>query len=172
MLSGLNLPNTVPTKEVILDTIPLSFLLMGIYNKKKEQKIKPIANISFTEEKAKLLALLLHNKKIIVTPHVLAEMSNHCEKNTKNIGNFLAATKNIIHGFDEEHVKIESIMADESLFRLGITDIGLLIVGNKDRALLTGEQRHELDNAYRKLHHAPVLNIQDLFLHFAETGIK
>ncbi|MEW5896482.1 MAG: hypothetical protein AB1668_02215 [Nanoarchaeota archaeon] len=168
----MSLAPEITTKEVIIDTIPFSYLLMGIHHQKTKQKIKPIAGIHFEENKAKFLALMLKNKIRIITPEVLAETSNQAKKNIKNLDSFLLNTKEEILGYQEEFVKKEILLETPSLFGLGITDLSLLKIGNKERTLLTGEERRELDHVYENVHQVPAMNIQDIFLRFKELNIK
>ncbi len=168
----MNLSQEITTEEVIVDTIPFSYLLIGIHHEKTKQRIKTIADLLFEENKAKLLALMLGNKIKIITPQVLAETSNQARKNIKEIGSFLLNTKEEILKYQEEFVKKEILLDDPSLFRFGITDISLLKAGNNKRALVTGEQRRELENEYGRLHRVQTLNIQDIFLRFENLGIE
>lgn len=168
----MNLSQEIITKEVVVDTIPFSYLLMGIHHEKTKQRIKDIANLPFEENKAKLLALILRDKTKIITPQVLAETSNQARKNIKEIDSFLSNTKEEILKYQEEFVKKEILLDNPSLFRFGITDLSLLKVGNNKRALVTGEQRRELGNEYEKLHRVSAINIQDIFLRFENLGIE
>ncbi len=167
----MNLFQEITTEEVIVDTIPFSYLLMGIHHEKTKQRIKAIANFPFEENKAKLLALILGNKTKVITPQVLAETSNQARKNIKEIGSFLLNTKEEILKYQEEFVKKEILLDDPSLFRFGITDISLLKAGNNKRALITGEERRELEHEYEKLHQVQTINIQDIFFRFENFGI-
>jgi len=139
---------------------------------KTKQNIKSIANIPFEENKAKLLALMLKEKTKIITPQVLAEISNHAKNNIKQIDSFLLNTKEEILQYEEEYTKKETILSDPSLFRFGITDIRLLKIGNKNRTLLTGEQKYELDKEYEKLHKCKVINLHKIFFKAENLGLK
>ena len=61
-------------KEVIIDTNVLLLLLMGLYNKKE------LVKLNYKEEELALLVEFLRNfDRKVVTPQVLAEISNLAE---------------------------------------------------------------------------------------------
>ena len=60
-------------KEVIIDTNVLLLLLMGLYNKKE------LVKLNYKEELALLVEFLRNFDRKVVTPQVLAEISNLAE---------------------------------------------------------------------------------------------
>ena len=64
-------------KDVIIDTNVLLLLLMGLYNKRE------LAKLNYKEELALLVEFLRNFDRKVVTPQVLAEISNLAENKLK-----------------------------------------------------------------------------------------
>lgn len=144
--------------EVILDTVPLLFFLLGtIANHPHiKQHVQEVANIKFTEGRAKLLFTLLRDKKKIVTPQILAELSNQAEKHIDH-DTFLRANIRNLFSLSECHIKKEDLLSDLSLFKFGLGDISLVKAGSSNRTLITTEMRGGLKCVYEDKHGEVVL---------------
>lgn len=125
-------------QKIILDTGPLFLLLVGWYNPQKLDKI------SFTEEQFGILLSYIHQfNESVVTPHVLAEMSNLAGNRLKeNFPEFMEKTAVFLQEVEEEHIKKEEIIAKNNrklLVDFGITDAALALASGKDRLILTAD---------------------------------
>ena len=152
----------IETKEktILVDTIPLSYYLTGIFSSISGQNIKKVCDIPLEEKKVKQLALFFKNKNKLVTPYVLAEVSTIANRETKgSLANFLKCAGKSLSDFEECWVKKEELLNATKLLHFGLTDISLLKAGNKQRVLITGESKRGLDHAYRSMHGNDAINV-------------
>jgi rRNA-processing protein FCF1 len=123
-------------KEVILDANVLLPLLIGLYNKRE------LVKFNYKEEDFALLVEFIRNfDRKVVTPQVLAEISNLAENKLK--GKFFDFIKNSIRtlmNLEEKYVNKNDILQKEKEVQdFGITDTSLIEAVNRDRLLLTAD---------------------------------
>lgn len=146
-------------QEVLLDTGPLLQVLVGLYNPKKLNKI----GISLDN------FYLLHSfiqpfQKKIVTPHVLAELSNLAKIRLKDdFGELIKFSIWFLSRTNEEMIPKETILKEENLKLLmdfGITDTAISLATNKDRLILTNDGPFFAYCSNKKI---PVLHTDQIF---------
>lgn len=126
-------------KDIIVDTGPLILLLAGNYN------LDLIGKSQLTREFNKydfeLLQYFISKfRKVIVTPQILAEVSNII--NTKRINgkfsDFIEKTINILLQSKEIYINKNEILAREEIKKVGVTDTGIILCCEKnDQMILT-----------------------------------
>lgn len=142
-----------------MDTGPLLQVLVGLYNPQKLDKLG-ISPGQF----GLLLSFVQPFPKKLVTPHILAELSNLAKTRLKEdfrelIGFsiwFLSRTK-------EEIVPKEAILKEENLKLLmdfGITDAAISLAANNDRLILTNDGPFFAYCSHKKI---PVLHTDVIF---------
>jgi len=93
-----------------------------------------------------LLVDFLKSREIVVTPQVLAEVSNLANNRLKeaNISNFLTNSINILMNAHEDYIEKDKILkrANE-VAKFGITDTSLIEASSSDssRLLLTSDEK-------------------------------
>lgn len=113
--------------ELILDTSPLVIFLVGSFNKGYLEKVK-YKNRKFNTIDYDLLLQYFTGKKLFVTPHILAEMSNIVENSLGNklfqefIENVSMLLKN---DTIEVYVPKEQIILTEGIKKFGFADMSL-----------------------------------------------
>ncbi len=132
-------------KGIIVDTGPLILLLAGYYNYDRIGKNKLTAE--FTREDFDLLNGFLSNfRAIIVTPHVLAEVSNliNIRVNKSNFADFIEKIIEKLSDFEEVYVQKDEIIYREELKKVGITDTAILLsCEKKGNLILTKDFKFE-----------------------------
>ncbi len=124
-------------KGIIVDTDPLVLLLAGYYDYDSIGKSKLTAE--FTKGDFDLLTSFLSKfRKIIVTPHVLAEVSNliNTRVNKTDFADFIEKIIETLSDFKEAYVQKDEIISREELKKVGITDTGILLACERDNNLI------------------------------------
>jgi len=124
-------------KGIIVDTGPLVLLLAGYYNYDSIGKSKLTAE--FTKGDFDILTSFLSKfRKIIVTPHVLAEVSNliNTRVHKSDFADFIEKITEILSDFKEVYVQKDEIISREELKKVGITDTGILLACERDNNLI------------------------------------
>jgi rRNA-processing protein FCF1 len=127
-------------KFLLLDTGPLLLYLVGFYN------TKYLSIINYNSQDHALLVDFLKYREIVVTPQVLAEVSNLANKRLKeaNFSNFFINSINILMNAREDYIEKDKILkrADE-VAKFGITDTSLIEASARDssRMLLTSDEK-------------------------------
>ncbi len=125
-------------QEVLLDTGPLLQVLVGLYDPRKLNKL----GIS-PDDFGLLLSFVQPFRKKLVTPHVLAELSNLAKTRLKeDFGELIKFSIWFLSRTNEEIVPKETIIKEENLKLLmdfGITDTAISLAANKDRLILTND---------------------------------
>ncbi len=124
-------------KGIIVDTGPLVLLLAGYYNYDLIGKSKLTAE--FTKGDFDILTSFLSKfRKIIVTPHVLAELSNliNTRVNKSDFADFIERIIEKLSDFKEAYVQKDEIISREELKKVGITDTGILLACERDNNLI------------------------------------
>ena len=132
-------------KGIIVDTGPLILLLAGYYNYDTIGKNK--LTEEFTTDDFDILFKFLSNfRGIIVTPHVLAEVSNliNTKVNKSDFTDFIERITEKLSRFKEVYIKKDEILAGEEVKKVGITDAGILLACEKrDNLILTKDFKFE-----------------------------
>ena len=124
-------------KGIIVDTGPLILLLAGYHNYDTIGKNKLTAE--FTKADFDILMGFLSNfRGIIVTPHVLAEISNliNTKVNKSDFTDFIEKTIEELLRFKEIYIQKDEILAGEEVKKVGITDAGILLACERDNNLI------------------------------------
>ena len=99
------------SKTVIPDTSPLLLILMGLYDKECITNFKRLSNKNYKIEDYELLLQFIAKKKIIVTPHILTEVSNFATKLKENkFSEFIDANRPVLEKIDEEYVSKTNLL--------------------------------------------------------------
>lgn len=116
-------------KEVILDTIPLGYLLLDNYSELGDERISEFCNYKITEEKSNRLMATLRQNDWWTTTQVLTEVSNHIEKDTSNVSRleeFFDINQGFIKSsFNEYPVKKNQFLGTSFDKGLGIADCSI-----------------------------------------------
>ena len=121
-------------KPVVVDTSPLLLLLMGFYRPDMIESSKVMGNYSRKEFEA--LELYLRHRRIIITPHILAEISNLSKKGftRDEFGNFLKSSILFIGAIGEDYIQKERILSSPDFPMLGFTDVSIILSARQNNA--------------------------------------
>ena len=123
-------------KGLVIDTELLILLLIGKYDPEYVSTFK-ITN-KFTKKDFNLVNLIVnHFNNIIITPHIIAELSNHSMKiPTGRIKLYFDHFIKILKKFKEVHIEKDLVFKSEYLPLIGITDYGILLSSKENDYLL------------------------------------
>lgn len=124
-------------KGIILDTKPLIFFLAGNYDFDSIGKT-PLTKEYTKEDFELLMSFVSKFKKIIVTPQILAEMSNIINKEISetDFANFIEKIIKILFDCDEIYIQKNDILKRDELKKVGITDTSILLSCERDDLLV------------------------------------
>ncbi len=114
--------------EIFVDTEVLCILLFGNYDILNLKKYKCVEKYE-TNDYAVLLDIIGSNfQKIVVTPQVIAEFSNHAGKDVDRLvfSNFINTNLSFISSFTEEFIPKESYLSTNIPSKLGLTDASIV----------------------------------------------
>ena len=123
-------------KEIIIDANVLLPLLIGLYNKRE------LGKFNYREEDFALLVEFLRNfDRKVVTPQVLAEISNLAATKLKaKFPDFIKNSIRTLMTLKERYMNKNDILQKEKEVQdFGITDTSLIEAVNRDRLLLTAD---------------------------------
>lgn len=127
---------------VLLDTNLLILLVVGLVDPRLIEKHKKL-KIYSKEDFNLLMGILETCRRLIVTPHILAETSNlavHGMYDDFEIRTFLALKGLTLNEkFSEAHESMKNITDHDGFVKFGVSDIGLLQVLNNEFVLLTDD---------------------------------
>lgn len=138
-MQGLKRINPLNKKKIIVDSGPLATLLCsfgrGYFETTNTQKvaIDGIEFIFYKKYGEKILQILSLNS-LIVTPHVISEISNHLKRKNirvSDIFNDKNPVVQLLQKNDERHVKLPELLQTanpKQHIDYGVTDFGLLYV--------------------------------------------
>lgn len=129
------------SKGILLDTNLLILLVVGLIGKAEISKHKT-TGAYIPEDFDLLFNFLKLFKKIVVTPHVLAETSNLVDtfSGEKKSYPFLAITDLLNKSYVfETHLPAIEISGTDGFTKYGLTDIGLIKVAKDNYLLLTDD---------------------------------
>ncbi|NJD75674.1 MAG: hypothetical protein FIB08_01070 [Candidatus Methanoperedens sp.] len=110
---------------------------MGLYDKECIANFKRLSNKNYEIEDYELLLQFIRKKKILVTPHILTEVSNFATKLKENkFSEFIDANRPILERIDEEYVSKTNILSDIEIIKFGFTDISIVLTARKNNALV------------------------------------
>lgn len=131
--------NRFHRKNLLLDTNLLLLLLVGSFDPSKIQTHKITANQGFNETDFRQLRNFTCTfQKLVTTPHILTEVSNHADKikGTDHL-KFLQQFISLIETLDE-HLEASKLIVKTDVFvRFGLTDAAISRLAHKDFLVVT-----------------------------------
>jgi len=129
-------------RGIIVDTNLLILFLVGKYDIDYISKFKITYKYSI-EDFEILRDFVVKFKKIIITPHILAELSNLSMKITENrLKEYFKYFIEILKKSDEINIDKNSILLSKYVDKIGITDVGIMLASeNNDLLFITDEFR-------------------------------
>ncbi|RLG24202.1 hypothetical protein DRN85_08070 [Methanosarcinales archaeon] len=126
-------------KPVFIDTSPLLLLLVGIYNQEmigKARRLKDYKPAHFD-----VLWQFLAQRRIYITPGVLAEVTNLADQTVKaNFEEFVEANSDTLEKMVEYYVQKNDILKKSEFARIGYTDTSILAAAEEtDGEVLTSD---------------------------------
>jgi hypothetical protein len=114
-------------KGLLIDTNLLLLLFIGSTIPEILPTFKPITNQGFSEKDYNLLRHFASNfTRIITTPHVLTEVSNHCDKlKGKYRTTYCESIVPLIKALQEETVKAATLCELERFVDFGLADMAI-----------------------------------------------
>ena len=126
-------------KDIVSDTQLLVLLAVGHASRDFIRTHKRLATYS-ADDFELLVAMLARARRVLVTPHVLAETSNLIRQGNKSATDeMMAALRDLIDRTDECHVPATNVTRDTEFVALGLTDTTLLTLLDKSWTLLTAD---------------------------------
>jgi rRNA-processing protein FCF1 len=133
--------NKFHRNSLLIDTNLLLLLLIGSFNPSLIRKNKITANQDFDEDDFTQLRNFAGNfQKLVTTPHILTEVSNHAEKikgadHLKFLQQFISLIES---DKTEEHSESSKLLAKtEAFVKFGLTDTAIAHLMNKNFFFLT-----------------------------------
>jgi hypothetical protein len=126
-------------KGLLVDTNVLLLLLIGSLDSKLIGNFKITANQGFDEADFNLLRAFVGKfQKIVTTPHILTEVSNHADKikgdaHKKIFGRFVS----LIEQLDEHTETTKALVKSDAFVRFGLTDTAISSLASKNFLVLT-----------------------------------
>lgn len=118
------------SKEVIMDTEPLLLLLIGLYDKNELRKFKRVKKYGI--EDFNLLCKFLINRRIVITPEVLAEISNFAKQLKEDkFSEFLMSNIENLRRIKEIYIGKDDILNAKEVFKFGFTDTSLILLAKE-----------------------------------------
>ena len=128
-------------KGVIVDTNLLLLLLIGLYDPAYISQFK--RTHEFTRDDFEILRGFLSKfERVLLTPHVLAEVSNFCFEIPENRLKFLIEkTIATLRNLGETNVSKELILESEGYPKFGVTDASILLSAKSEGSLIFTKDR-------------------------------
>lgn len=133
---------TVPPIAV-LDTNILLLLLVGETHTQLIPRVRRLSRYSIAAYSA-LKRSLARVRKLVITPHALAELSNLSFKDlaAETRGAYLDVFRRVLSGFAEDAIDKDTILKHPLLEKVGVTDVSLAQAGAKpDTVVVTDDFR-------------------------------
>jgi rRNA maturation endonuclease Nob1 len=122
-------------KAVIADTSPLLLLLMGLFDENYIENFKRLSK--YDSDDYDLLFQFVAKRKIIVTPHVLTEVSNFAkELKPKKFSEFMNENRQILEKINEKYIPKTDILASQEVIKFGFTDTSIILAAKENDALV------------------------------------
>lgn len=143
-------------KKVVIDAGPLLLYLVGFY------RIKDLAYFGYRDRDLVLLNEFLKNfSEILVTPHILTEMSDLAESRlNEKFSLFILSSFERLIELSEEYVPIDEILKHKKgLSKFGIADVASMSVSEKNILFLTDDGPLFY---YCRSNEVPVIHLKEL----------
>lgn len=124
-------------KPIITDTSPLLLLLIGLYDKSTIKGFKRLSK--YDSDDFDLLFQFVATRKVIVTPQILAEVSNFAKELKNNPDTFseiIGKNKALLGKVSEKYIPINDILDSQELVRFGFTDVSIIVAAKENDALV------------------------------------
>lgn len=124
-------------KPIITDTSPLLLLLIGSYDKNTIKNFKRLSK--YDSDDYDLLFQFVAARKVMVTPQVLAEVSNFARELKNNPDTFseiIKINKSLLEKIYEKYIPKDDILASQELFKFGFTDASIIVAAKENDALV------------------------------------
>lgn len=111
-------------------------------------------------------SVLSHFSKVIVTPHILAELSNlspkiRDNKQDKKLAAYFDVFRQVLERTDEEYINKDDILSSTLLPKLGITDLTIVEAAEKYKCLVFTDDGSA--TGYMRYKGIAVLNLNEQF---------
>jgi len=125
-------------KYLLMDTNLLLLLLIGSLSPSRIRIEKVTANQGFDEQDFKQLCDYVGKfQKLVSTPHILTEVSNHADKIKSNRGQLIQQFISLIETLDERSEKSELLARTDAFPRFGLTDAAISHLADEAFVVLT-----------------------------------
>jgi hypothetical protein len=126
-------------KGLLVDTNVLLLLLVGSIDPKIIGDFKITANQGFTETDYETLQNLIKNfQKVVTTPHILAEVSNHADKfKSESHQRIFSKFISLIDLLEEHFESAKALARSDAFVRFGLTDTAISMLAAKKFLVLT-----------------------------------
>ena len=131
--------NNIHRKSLLIDTNLLLLLLIGSLDPSLIQKEKITANQGFDEaDFNQLRNFAVKFQKLVTTPHILTEVSNHADKiKGASHGKFFQRFMSLIETLDERSEASKILAKTDTFERFGLTDTAIRHLAKENILVLT-----------------------------------
>ena len=145
--------------KLVLDANLLILLFVGLLDPEHIENCNRLSIKSgFTKEDFSLLVKILENfdPEIIISPHVLTELSN-MSKNSMGLGEKKEAYFNLminrLKNFHEEHITLSELLGLdlEHVIKFGVSDLGVIETAKKLDAVILSRDFNMVNHARSKV---------------------
>lgn len=124
-------------RQLLLDANLLVLLVVGLRDRSSISRHKRTKQFA-AEDYDALLAIVSEYDRILVTPNVLTEASNHLRWAPEAVSlELMEVLRSLIDDSDERYVPSEKATQAKEFPRLGLTDAAILQIVDSDLPLLT-----------------------------------
>lgn len=124
-------------KPIITDTSPLLLLLIGSYDKSTIKGFKRLSK--YDSDDFDLLFQFVATRRIIVTPQILAEVSNFAKglkNNPDTFSEIIGKNKALLEKVCEKYIPKNDILGSQELAKFGFTDASIIMAAKENDALV------------------------------------
>ena len=124
-------------KPIITDTSPLLLLLIGSYDKSAIRGFKRLSK--YDSDDFDLLFQFVATRRIIITPQILAEVSNlakELKNNPTTFSEIIEKNKTLLEKVCEKYIPKNDILGSQELARFGFTDASIIVAAKENDALV------------------------------------
>src|SRR6266542_1210123 len=127
------------SKGLLVDTNVLLLFIVGSVDPDLVGRFKVTASQGFTEADFDLLQAFIGNfRKVVTTPHILTEVSNHADKlKGKNHANIFQVLIALIEMLEEKSEPAKSLAKSHAFISFGLTDAAIGFLAAKGFLVLT-----------------------------------
>jgi hypothetical protein len=121
---------------VIIDTNLLLLLIVGYYDKEFISQHRRLSKYDVKDFEW-LVSFIRHFNKIIITPHILTELSNlSFTMSEPKLNEYLKILIDILRDFNEESLNLKKILNLDLLLKLGVTDSAYIEIAKEKKYLV------------------------------------